>query len=101
VRVSVDPEATLEADTLTNEFATETGPGFTCTVGKLEVTDSESIVAVMVEAVPDVVPVKVAVYVPLLLSITPDIVPAEEPPLNPNVTAEPPTVILLFDASRA
>ena len=50
-------------------------------VGIVDVIDDPPIVAVIVVAVPEVVPVNVAVYVPLPTSVTPEIVPFEVPPL--------------------
>lgn len=61
VRVSLDPEVNVPLDTLTKDCASETAPGVTVTVGKVEVTVDPPIEAEIVVAVPEVVPVKVAV----------------------------------------
>ena len=45
----------------TSDCATETAPGFTVIVGKIDVTAEPPIVEVIVVAVPEVVPMKVAV----------------------------------------
>ena len=55
----------------------------------------------MVVAVPAVTPVKVAVYVPLLLSVTAEKVPVETPPLRVNATLAPPVLRALPAASLA
>jgi hypothetical protein len=54
-----------------------------------------------VTAVPAVVPVKVAEYEPLLLSLTPEIVPLLVPPEMLKVTEPPPDVKLLLFISLA
>ena len=69
VTVSVLPEATLAADNVTMDFARLAGPIVTVIAGAVEVTAVPPIVAVTV-LLPAVVPVKVAVYVPFLLSVT-------------------------------
>jgi hypothetical protein len=61
VRVLVAPAKIEPELTVTVEFARENGPGFTVTVGKVELTGVPSINAVIVVAVPEVVPVKIAV----------------------------------------
>lgn len=61
MRVSVDPEATVPDETVTDELAKETAPGLTVIVGIEEVTVLAPIVALTVVALPAVVPVKVAV----------------------------------------
>ena len=67
-------------------------------VGDAEVTALPPIVAETVLAVPAVVPVNVASYVPLTLSVTFPIVPLEVPPPDSeNATASPP-VLRLFPA---
>ena len=59
--------------------------------GKVEVTALPAILAETVLAVPAIVPVNVALYVPLLLSMALPIVPLEVPaPVNENITATPP-----------
>jgi hypothetical protein len=59
------------------------------------------IVAVIVLAVPDVVPVKIAVYFPFKLSATVPNVPLDVPLPSPNATVNPPPVSLLPLASFA
>ena len=69
--------------------------------GAVEVTSIPPIVAVTV-LLPSMVPVKVAAYVPFLLSLTALNVPW--PPLvlpNPNATVKPPVVSWLPAASSA
>lgn len=61
VSVTVEPEATVEAETPTVDSDKETGPGLTVTVGRVLVTAEPPMVALIVVAVPEVVPVKVAV----------------------------------------
>lgn len=60
VRVTVEPEFTVPADTLTVEFARLMGPAVTVTVGRVLVTETPPMVPVMVVAVPATTPVKVA-----------------------------------------
>ena len=50
-------------------------------------------------ALPDAVPVKVAVYVPLLLSVVLEIVPLLLPPVLENTMVRPPLVNGLLAAS--
>jgi hypothetical protein len=77
-------------------------PGFTVTVGNVLVIALPPIVALTVFAVPDVVPVKVAVYDPLLLSVTDPMVPLDvPPPVKENTIANPPPVRRLPFASLA
>ena len=61
VRVTELPLATLPAETETREFTTEGEPGFTVTVGKVDVTLDPEMVAPIDVGVPAVTPVKVAV----------------------------------------
>jgi hypothetical protein len=77
----------------TRKFAT--APGVTVTVGIVLVTAPLLIVAVSVLAVPEVVPVKIAVYDPLLLSVTVPNVPLDVPLPKPNATVNPPPLSLL------
>ena len=62
----------------------------TVTVGSVLVIAFPPKDALMVVAVPEVVPVKVAVYVPLALSVVAEMVPLLSPPDRVNTTAEPP-----------
>ena len=62
--VFVEPDGTLDEDTVTVDCESETDPAVTVIVGKVEVTALPPIVLVMVVAVPAVVPVNCAVYVP-------------------------------------
>jgi hypothetical protein len=69
------------------------GPGVTVIVAGLFVIGNPSIVALICRAVPAVVPVNVAVYVPSWLSVMVLIVPALVPlPSSRNVTACPPAM---------
>lgn len=61
VSVEAEPELIVAEETLTNDCDNDRAPGFTVTVGKVEVTDEALIVALMVVDVPAVIPVKVAV----------------------------------------
>jgi hypothetical protein len=58
VAVMLEPEATVPAETVTSDWASETAPGVTVTVGSVEVIAEPPIVAFTVVAVPEVVPVK-------------------------------------------
>ncbi len=69
--------------------------------GSVLVTDCPPMVAVMTRAEPDVVPLKMEMYLPLLLSKTALNVPADVPVPNPNATVSPPPVNLLPLASLA
>jgi hypothetical protein len=91
----------LAGDNVTTDFAKLNGPGVTLIEGAVEVTAEPSIVAV-IELLPAIVPVNVAVYVPLSLSVTGPIVPW--PPLvlpSAKSTFSPPVVSLLPAASSA
>lgn len=68
-------------------------------VGELEVTALPPIVAWTDVAVPATLPVKVAVYVPLLLSVTLPMLPVEVPPDVEKATVKPPEVSELPAAS--
>jgi hypothetical protein len=61
VTVTVDPEATVELETVIVEVERLAGPGTTCTVGIVVVTVVALIVALIVVADPEASPVKVAV----------------------------------------
>jgi hypothetical protein len=61
VTVEVAAEAIVAAETVISDWASETAPGVTVTVGSVEVIAEPPIVEVIVVAVPEVVPVKVAV----------------------------------------
>ena len=70
----------------------------TVIVGEAEVTALPPIVAETVLAVPAVVPVNVALYVPFPLSVTfPNVPPEVPPPDSKNTIASPP-VVRLFPA---
>lgn len=90
VSVEVEPEATEVTEAEIDDCAREIGPGFTVTVGKVDDKLEPSIEALKVVAVPAAIPVKVAVYVPLLLSVTTDIAPVELPPEFEKLTTRPP-----------
>ena len=94
--VAVDPDATVEVDNVTADCDSDTAPAVTVIVGNADVTALPPIVAETVLAVPAVVPVKMALYVPLLLSVTLPIVPLEvPPPVNEKTIVSPPVVRLL------
>jgi hypothetical protein len=95
VRLEVEPDAIVDDETETVDTAKEKLPGVTVSCGSTEVIALPPIVPVIEVAVPDTFPVKVAVYVPLLLSVTLLNEPVEEPPLRPKVTVSPPAVRLL------
>src|SRR5258705_499785 len=96
VSVPVPPEPIVSLDTLTTDAAAEIGPPATVTVGGVEATGAELIVAPTVVAVPARTPVNVAVYVPLPLSVAGDgaIVPVLDPPATLKTTVAPPAVML-------
>ena len=72
------------------------------TVGSVLVTEPALIVAVIVLAVPEVVAVKTAVYLPLSVSATVEPkVPLDVPLPSPNATVNPPLVTTLLFASLA
>ena len=83
----VSPEGIEDRPTDTVDWLGEELPGVTVTVGEVLVTDPELMVAVIVVAVPELVPVNTAVYLPLRVSetIEPN-VPLEVPLPNPNAT---------------
>jgi hypothetical protein len=99
VRVINEPEATEPLETLTTDCDSEYAPGVTVTVGSVELTGVPFIVEVIVVAVPETVPVNVAVYVPLLLSVTAENVPEAVPPVLENAIDNPPDVRLFPAAS--
>src|SRR5258705_5583932 len=99
--VTIAPDATVSADTVTREVAGEAAPGVTVIVGNVDVTETAPIVAPIVDGVPAVTAVNVAVYVPLPLSVVDPIVPALVPPEIVNATVAPPVVSALPAASRA
>jgi hypothetical protein len=76
-------------------------PGVTVIEGSPVVTALPFTVAVMLRGVPTSTPVKVAVYVPLLLSVTALNVPVLLPEASANATVAPPTVRFAPVASRA
>ena len=81
--VAVDPDATVDGKIVTIDCDSDTAPAVTVVVGKVEVTELPPIVAETVLAVPAIVPVNVALYVPLPLSVTLPIVPFKVPtPVN-------------------
>ena len=61
VTVTVLPEDTVPEDTVTREFAADRLPGFTVTLGKVDVTETPPMVPPIVVAVPATTPVNVAV----------------------------------------
>ena len=61
VKVTLEPCETVDEDTVTVDCAEEIPPGSTVTVGSVDETAVPPIVAVIVVAVPGVLPVKVAV----------------------------------------
>src|SRR5690242_13043741 len=101
VSVAVPPAPIVSLDTVTTDVAAEITPGVTVTVGGVEATGAELIVAPTVVAVPARTPVNVAVYVPLPLSVAGDgeIVPVLDPPATLKTTVAPPAVMLLPPAS--
>jgi hypothetical protein len=101
-RITVPPDATVPAETDTVDWLRETTVlGVTVIVGGVEVTAAPSIVETTVLGVPAVTAVKVAVYVPLPLSVVAPIVPVLVPPLPANTTVRPPVVKLFPLASLA
>jgi hypothetical protein len=95
------PDATVPADTLTTDWLVEIAAGVTWTVGKVLVTATPPIVAPIVRAVPATIPVKLAVYVPFVLSVVAPTVPVLVPPEAVNTTVDPPVLRLLPAASFA
>src|SRR5512146_17186 len=83
------------------DWLSETDPGVTVTVGSVLVTAPALIVAVIVVAVPAVVPVKTAVYAPVPLSCVAVNVPLDDPDPSPKATVKPPPVNLFPFPSRA
>ena len=91
--VAVDPDTMVDGEILTVDRDKDTAPAITVTVGSVEVTALPPIVAETVVAVPAVVPVNVALYVPFPLSFTLPIVPLEvPPPVSEKATVSPPVV---------
>jgi hypothetical protein len=90
VRVTIDPDATVPEEIEIRDWDAEIGPAVTVTVGNVLVTALPPMLALMLVAVPEVVPVKVAVYIPLPLSVVAEIVPLLRPPDRANTTVEPP-----------
>lgn len=101
VAVTVFPEETVAAETVTRDVETEILPGTTVTVGKLVETLTPLTVALIVVGVPETIPVKDAEYVPFKLSVTAPKFPVEVPPLRLNTTVEPPPLKAFPAASRA
>lgn len=103
--VAVLPLTTVAADEVTMDCAAEIGPGppgggaVTVIEGSVVATALPPMVAPIVRADPAAVAVKVAVYVPLLLSVTAPIVPSLVPAPFVNVTANPPAASALPAAS--
>jgi hypothetical protein len=95
--VAAPPDTTVPAETDTVDWLNETVPTVTVIVGKGDDTAVPPIVACTVAAVPAVPAVKVAVYVPLALSV---VAPTLAPP-TVNATVRPPVVKLLPFASLA
>src|SRR5262245_55540883 len=88
-------------DSVMLDWASVNAPGVTVIVGRVDVTGTPPMVAVMVRAVPAVVAVNVAVYVPLPLSEKLVNVPLLVPAPGPNTTLAPPVVSRLPLASLA
>ena len=101
VKVTVPPDWALAVDTDTSDWASDTGPGVTVTVGKVDVTELPPIVAPIVRTEPNTVARNVAVYVPFALSVVAEMVPSLVPAPFVNATASPPVVSALLAASRA
>lgn len=101
VSVTAEPAVTVPAETATVDCAGEAAPGPTVIVGAMEVTGEPPIVALVVRAVPAVVAVNDAVYVPFPLSVVAEIVPSLVPVPFVNTTVSPPPVSALLAASRA
>jgi hypothetical protein len=100
VTVVVAPAATVPVPTETVDCTGEGGPGVTVKVGMAVVTAAPSSAAAIERAVPAVVAVSVAEYVPLPLSTTAPIVPALVPPApSAKATLAPPEPIVAPDAS--
>jgi len=99
VTVAESPDMTWDADTVIVDLDRLTGPT-TITVGSVEVTAWPPIVAVIV-LLPALVPVKVAVYVPLPLSVAGTGLNVPLPVLKPKATFKPPLSSWLPLASRA
>src|SRR5687768_9698525 len=94
----------LEDETSTVLCAGLGTPGVTVTVGIVVVTADPLSVAEIDRAVPAVVPVNTALYVPFALSVTAPNVPALVPPPDPerlNATFAPPVVRFAPAASLA
>jgi hypothetical protein len=103
VIVTFDPLATVDALRLTVDVAGDGGPdaaAVTVMVGAVLVTATLPMLAPMLRALPAVVAVNVAVYVPLAWSVTKPIVPSLVPEPFVNVTTKPPVVFALPAASR-
>ena len=81
VSVEVPPELIVALPTNICEVAELGPPGVTVTLGAAVVTLVPPILAVIVVAEPATAPVKVAVYVPLALSVVPLTTPVEVPPV--------------------
>ena len=101
VNVSASPDATVLADALTSDCASDTAPGVTVIVGPVDVIAFPLIVAPIVRGVPAVVAVKIAVYVPFALSVVAEMKPSLVPAPVVKSTASPPEVSTLLWASRA
>jgi hypothetical protein len=86
VTVTLEPEATLPADTVMSDCAKEIEPGRTVICGSVLVTLEAFTVAEIVVAVPDTRPVKFAVKVPSRWSVTAPIEPVDVPPERVNAT---------------
>ena len=83
----MSPDGIDDRLTETVDWETEYVPGVTVTVGSVLVTAPALIVAVMVLAVPEVVDVKTAVYLPLSVSaLTDPNVPLDDPLPKPKAT---------------
>jgi hypothetical protein len=98
VTVALEPELTVELVTAIVDVDAEMAPGVTVMVGNTDVTVFPSIVALIVVAVPERIPVKLAVKVPLLLFVTAENEPVEVPPLRLKTIVEL-LVVKLFPAA--
>ena len=95
VTIDVPPDVMFAELTVIIELESERFAGMTLTVAPVLVNADPSTVAEIVIAVPEVVPVKLAPYVPFPLSVTAENVPRLVPdPPRVNKTTLPPKVKL-------
>ena len=100
VTTAVAPDVSVAVETVTSDWARETAPAVTVTVGNVDVIAWPSIVAPSSRAVPTVVALSVAVYVPSALSVTAEIAPSLVPVPFVMSTVRPPVVNVFPAASR-